>query len=894
MLGEILRRRHVRSVVWFHSDHWEPWAWEPDGGDDAALRRVDSFNRQVRGSPAARKMTLFYLTDAWYCARTGAPSSAALATIELLPRGAAEDRRVRTVLGDLRTQTDVEFQVHIHHEHVVGSDGEWSDLHRQVKVHADPGQDRRNLDYMLRSELARARADTGLALEKWAFVHGLWALNGSDRTVCQVDDEIEVLMRHGCYGDFTFPAGRPHCDPTMMQRPYTCRPLLAAKAYDDPRCEPIAIAPAAGAIRDDRFLIWNSEAKHDVCSLDYYSDRTFDLVRDADGIVASWLAGCPVIDHVLYIKTHAHSMDPFYYEEGNGIPLGSKRIEAIASRLRQACDDARIELGYATVGEVFDTLCAVDRGPAEPAASLAVPLSPQRAAGNGQRADASADGLAGVDELNSFAIDTLDVWLANAAGRRNSAGAYYLQRLAQGRFFVEAEQAIAHYTRDTFDQQACFFELGSGFGELSILLALSGFRSTGFECDIGRHAGSTILKQALQGRGLNLDGLALVQGYYPDALDVSSLNVRGETIIVSSNVTSTHLMENFDYVLRSLRLFDHVILDLSRFGEARTPASQADLCRRLRELGFREVAQVFAMGDTDIRHFAQAPQSFDPFQTFSDSFTIGGNVSVDACPVCQSRKTAPLWHLPQAWLDTATQLHAPGAKHHGTSVGSLPLLRVPQEIYKFDICADCHSIFGNPRQDDHLHYATDASQVEAFRDAGTDAYRDTAAFYEARFPQDASLVVEAACGSGQILALLRHRRPELQLLGLELSSPSVEWIKSLGIDARVADLDFDDLDRHVRPGSAGVVILNEAFEHVRRPLVVLQKLVRMLRPGGRLCFSAQFYGPDASLPIRANEPIYIDRSGLDWITQRLDTVTIEVIVDTKFRVTLERRRSSLS
>lgn len=876
MLGEVLKRRHVRSVVWFHADHWEPWEWQPEGVDDIALRRVESFNRQLCASPAAQKMTLFYLVGAWYDIRTSASSPSGLPTIELLPRGVAKDRRVNAALGELRAQTSVEFQVHIHHEHVVGSDGDWSDLHRQVKVHANREQDRRNLDYLLRSELARARADTGLPLANWAFVHGLWALNGSDRSVCQVDDEIEILMRHGCYGDFTFPAGRPHCDPTIMQRPYTCRPFLAAKAYDDPRCEPMALEAGAGAIQADRFLIWNSQAKNDVCSLDYYSRRTLDLVHDADRIIASWLTDCPVIAGVLYIKTHAHSMYPSYYEEGNGIPLGSKRIEAVASHLQRVCDDAGIELRYATVDEVFNMLRAVDKTASEPVTSPAIP--------------SIVSDLPDMDDLNTFAIRALDSWLAEATERSQSAGAYYLQRLAQSRLFVEAEWAMAHYAKAVFNQQACFFELGSGFGELSIMLALSGFRATGFECNGGRYAGSMVIKQALQARGLNLASLTLVHGYYPDALEISSVNVPGETVIVASNVTSSHLIENLDYVLRSLRVFDHVILDLSRFAEVRTPASQAALGLRLRDLGFTEVARVFAAGDTDIRHFARRRLAFDPLQTFSDRFVIAGDIAVDACPVCESRKTAPLWHLPQTWLDGATKLHAPGAKHHGTSVGFLPLLKVPQEIYKFDVCADCHAIFGNPRPDDHLLYETDASQVDAFRESGTAPYRDTAAFYEARFPKDALIVVEAACGSGQILALLRQRQRDLKLMGLELSAPSVEWIKSLGIDARVADLDFDDLDRHVQPGSVDMVIFNEAFEHVRRPLAVLKKLVRMLRPGGRLCFSAQFYGPDARLPIRATEPIYIDRFGLNWITERLDTKLIELIVDTKFRVTLERRR----
>ena len=59
ILAEILRRREIRGVTWFHTDHWEPW-----GGDvnDTASRRVESFLRQAKASPLAGNMTLFYLS----------------------------------------------------------------------------------------------------------------------------------------------------------------------------------------------------------------------------------------------------------------------------------------------------------------------------------------------------------------------------------------------------------------------------------------------------------------------------------------------------------------------------------------------------------------------------------------------------------------------------------------------------------------------------------------------------------------------------------------------------------------------------------------------------------------------------------------------------------------
>jgi SAM-dependent methyltransferase len=136
---------------------------------------------------------------------------------------------------------------------------------------------------------------------------------------------------------------------------------------------------------------------------------------------------------------------------------------------------------------------------------------------------------------------------------------------------------------------------------------------------------------------------------------------------------------------------------------------------------------------------------------------------------------------------------------------------------------------------------------------------------------------------------LRDRHPELKLIGLELSRPSVDFIRAKGIDAAVVDLDFDDLDSIVRPNSVDFILFYEAFEHVRQPVTVLKKLTRMLRKGGRLHFSAQYYGPESSLQVRVGEPIYIDRHGLDWIVAQLPVEVHHFKADTKFRVTLQKR-----
>ena len=284
-----------------------------------------------------------------------------------------------------------------------------------------------------------------------------------------------------------------------------------------------------------------------------------------------------------------------------------------------------------------------------------------------------------------------------------------------------------------------------------------------------------------------------------------------------------------------------------------------------------------------------AAKTFDPLEIFRDNFPLAGTIALDACPVCDCAEIGRLWQLPQTRLGAPTYLNSPGAPFHDLYLDYLPLLKVPQQIFVFDICRRCHSIFRNPKDDDHSSYLKDVSKIAAFKEHGTAPFDGITKLCEKRFPRDTKVVVDAACGSGQVLALLRERHPGVKLLGLELSRPSVDYIRSLGIEAMAVDLDLDDLDPVLAPGSVDFVVFYEAFEHVRKPLTVLRKLVRTLRRGGRLHFTAQYYGPDSELQVRVGEPIYIDRYGLDWLVSQLDADVYHRAEDIKFRVTLQKR-----
>lgn len=213
-----------------------------------------------------------------------------------------------------------------------------------------------------------------------------------------------------------------------------------------------------------------------------------------------------------------------------------------------------------------------------------------------------------LDDLNQFAVPNLNEWVAADPQHKQSAGDYYEAKLAQGQLLGEPDRAIVNYSCERFGPQTRFFELGVGFGELSLSLMLSGFPTVGFESDAGRYAGASALAASLAQQGIDTRNLSLVYGLYPNVFRLDGPQLDSESVFVSTNTTSSLMMEEIDRVLRSLRYFDHLIIDLSRFGEVRDVTSQLALVAKLQDLGFREAARVYASGDTDIRHFQRSVQ----------------------------------------------------------------------------------------------------------------------------------------------------------------------------------------------------------------------------------------------------------------------------------------------
>jgi len=322
-VAEILRRRNVRSIAYFHCDHFEPWRNVHGTVSEANAAHIVHFAEATAKLDHARRLTLFYRAHVspTMQARDGAVFAPDTPLGFVRP---SEDsvRTARAGMGNIAAATEHEIQVHIHHEYITRNEkycflSKWGeDFFRNVDT---PAMDRRRLDLLTRLSLETIRRESGLALTSWLFIHGNWGLNGSDRNVCTIDDEILLLQEHGCVGDFTFPAKEPHdCANPAFDQPVTIKPFAAPKCYDRPEADaqPAFDTDAgARALDPNRFFIWAAPLSCPA-SLDYHQEPVRARCEDPPCWARAVALNAPVLGGTLYFQTYAHSMNLKYTVDG--------------------------------------------------------------------------------------------------------------------------------------------------------------------------------------------------------------------------------------------------------------------------------------------------------------------------------------------------------------------------------------------------------------------------------------------------------------------------------------------------------------------------------------------------------------------------------------------------
>lgn len=924
-LADLLKMRGCNSVGYFHTDHFEPWSTSID---DVSARAVDRMAKMARTSPYSRRLSLFYNVFIPYRLESDGPLGEADLhapgdRVVFIARSNSQERLARDVIRPLVTVDGHEIHLHVHHEFWTRNTSHFDHpVSRWVNECSTVAADRARLDLHFKLSKEAIAREIGRPFERWAFIHGNWALNASDPLICHVSDEMAMIMRHGGFGDFSFPAGRSNCDP-KLERPFTCLTIDAPRAYDDPRADTKPVDAGTGALKPDRFFIWNSPIKAIHSSLDYYSAANRDFLKDPERVVAMWLHKSVLLGQRLLIKTHAHSMRTDYHfsESSAGIPHCHPDVVAVFDCLARVCDRAGLELQFQTVNEVMGFLSELDGGSRTPGhtASIAAPSI----------SSVGSSDTTSKDELPTTTSREMAVEIATLhRAWMECGGAHFpVDDLYQAKVAVQTplesyEIAIAEAIADRYPVGATrIVEIGSGWGGFAILMARLGFEVVGFEGNVRRYTACRwhFEQEIERFPGLHERLRLAPEGLFPEVFLEDMLANDKINLCIATNITSSYSATNQQAIIHAAAACDEFILDLARFGQARdTQPERESLFEMLRTTDFKPVERLYFEEPYEYWRFrsravfgagripasvvveAEMPRpeavkvpglalSASRFAAASPRgplFSIVGDKQLTECPVCHSADIAPLWRMPVATL-------AEPIKVFGGYFNQIPTLQTPATMFCFDFCQDCESIFLNPVQSqEKASYRGTDHYIRKMRNAAEwKGYEEIYDSFVRWIPADATVMMDAACGVGQYLQVARRRGTHRwqKLIGLELAGKYVEHMRGEGLDAHVFDIDTDDLPSIVPAGSVDFISFCEGFEHVERPLDALRKLLVALRPEGRLFFTAQRYGEDVLAAVRPGEPIYIGEKLMRELPQRLGCRIVKITTSpARYYVVLEK------
>jgi hypothetical protein len=565
-LKDILQRRGVNRVIYFHADHFEPW-WHTRPTRQSA-DAVAVFVDRTTKTDYGKKLTLFYkpdvplITDARLPARRLPHDN--LIGFARDPQNAHLNAQAMQYLV---AHSQHEIQLHYHHEHFT-----YNLKYSDPLVHEALGRslhlDAARFELGLEETVKAIRADTGLPLQKWFFVHGRWALNASDPDVCHVENEMQILMKHGCIGDFTMPAGRVHVNPTRWFEPMLVKPVVGPKSYDTVDADPIR---AATGDLNGRFFIWMSRQAYYASSLDLFSATVQPRLKYPLAIAEDICRTAYVSGSTLYFKTHAHHMDRRWHEYLDGTVFAHEDVQvrqvfdAIVDAIQSI--DGRFEL--VTCSEAFEILRS------EAADSRAVD---ERAAVVWTHA------LETLVEQSGQLVAELD-----PTGTR--LGSLYSARLASKAFVSKDEIAICSKLFEVKDQLDVVYDFGCGIGSLACLIASMGLPVHAIDQDAKRIQAAELLVARASGANLLKAPVRLEQGRFPAT--VLSQPVPARSAALFTNVICAMDESEFSALLNLLGHFELVILDLRRFIAPRdAPEAQASLRRRLCKCGVRTVGPI--------------------------------------------------------------------------------------------------------------------------------------------------------------------------------------------------------------------------------------------------------------------------------------------------------------
>lgn len=249
-------------------------------------------------------------------------------------------------LGELVDAEYGEIELHWHHDHD-DADSFSDKLRAGMEIFHRHG-------HMLPHASGRAAS--------FSFIHGNWSLaNSCGPEFCGVDNEIEVLLREGCYGDFTYPALFNDGQPSLSNCIYYAKENGGPKSYNTGNRASVGVRRG-----DDNLMIFQGPLHINWRDWRFGWHPTFedgDLHRGAthgDPVrVNSWISrNIHVTDKPdwLFVKTFCHGAQD--YESVLG-PSSDHMFNYLEQNFN---DGSRYRLHYVTAREAYNIVRAAEDG----------------------------------------------------------------------------------------------------------------------------------------------------------------------------------------------------------------------------------------------------------------------------------------------------------------------------------------------------------------------------------------------------------------------------------------------------------------------------------------------------------------------------------------------------
>lgn len=194
---------------------------------------------------------------------------------------------------------------------------------------------------------------------KYGFIHGDWALNNSrSNAYCGVNNEIDILIKTGCYADFTFPSMKESNPSQINSVYYAAEGKNEPKSYDRGRHVKKGDEKTGGLMMVQG-PVYPYCIDNKLSGLRMFGDVIDGTVPVDSKRINKWVETAIHIDgvpNVIFIKTHTHGATD------HKAVLGEE-MDMIFSHLESAYRDSpNHSLHYVTSREMFNIINAIKDG----------------------------------------------------------------------------------------------------------------------------------------------------------------------------------------------------------------------------------------------------------------------------------------------------------------------------------------------------------------------------------------------------------------------------------------------------------------------------------------------------------------------------------------------------